>query len=177
MKPQTCPKCPLICQCSNPAVETSTPAEEQPVAEPAVPPPDDPEKGTSHQGNSDHQEAEVPSNDSSTVDAGVSFQEDIQGMRVIDTDSIQKDDYVLSKYDCVTYLNIDDEDDEVEISYMTTHGKGTLVSFKWPRMPDNCWCSKSDIIGLVDEPEAGKQSFKLNKASLETFFEVRATDV
>ena len=169
MKPQTCPKCPLICQCSNPAVETSTPAEEQPV-----PPPDDPEKGTSHQGNSDHQETEVPSNDSSTVDAGVSFQEDIQGMRVIDTDSIQKDDYVLSKYDCVTYLNIDDE---VGISYMTTHGKGTLVSFKWPRMSDNFWCSKADIIVLVDEPEAGKQSFKLNKASLETFLEVRAIDV
>ena len=45
------------------------------------------------------------------------IQEEIQGMIVIDTDSIQKDDYVLSKYgvtNLAKIINIDDEDYKVE---------------------------------------------------------------
>ena len=77
-----------------------------------VAPPESTEEGTS-----DAQQIKVASTDSSTTNAQVPIKEEIQFMIVIDTDSIQKDDYVLSKYG-VTYLakiiNIDDEDDKVE---------------------------------------------------------------
>ena len=88
--------------------------------------------------------------------------------------------FVICKYDMVTYLgtiiNSDDDEDEVEISFMTTHGKEGFLYFRWPKRPDTVWFQKSAILGVVDAPEAGKRCYKLNAASMDAFLEAKATD-
>ena len=71
---------------------------------------------------------------------------------------------------------LDEEDDEIEVSFMSTHGKGRSQKFKWPKREDKVWIFKYSVLALLDEPETGKRFFTLNDTSLEKFLSIQETD-
>ena len=155
-----------------PEPEQSEPEPEQPEPEPEQPEPEQPEP-EQHPGEPEQPEpSEQPQDNEPDPEA--------DQYSCIDTTKIEAGVYVLSKYDGVTYaskvLNVDDDDDEVELSFMTSHGRDDKTKFKWPKAADILWVSKYDILAIIDEPKQNKRLWELTPTSLQQFLACQESD-
>ena len=105
-------------------------------------------------------------------------QADMDYIEVVDTDQLQAGVFVITKYDDISYIGkvTDVEEDEIEVTFMTTHGRGQAQKFKWPKHEDKVWVIKYAVLAIVDEPEAARRFFTLNATSLDKFLAIQQTD-
>ena len=105
-------------------------------------------------------------------------QADMDYIEVVDTDQLQAGVFVITKYDDISYIGkvTDVEEDEIEVTFMTTHGRGQAQMFKWPKHEDKVWVIKYAVLAIVDEPEAARRFFTLNATSLDKFLAIQQTD-
>ena len=103
---------------------------------------------------------------------------DMDYIEVVDTDQLQAGVFVITKYDDISYIGkvTDVEEDEIEVTFMTTHGRGQAQKFKWPKHEDKVWVMKYAVLAIVDEPEAARRFFTLNATSLDKFLAIQQTD-
>ena len=157
-----------------PETEQHEPEPEQPEPEPEQPQPEpeqpEPEQ---HPGEPEQPEPSEQAQDNEPDPEADQYS-------CIDTTKIEAGAYVLSKYDGVTYaskvLNVDDDDDEVELSFMTSHGRDDKTKFKWPKAADILWVSKYDILAIIDEPKQNKRLWELTPTSLKQFLACQESD-
>ena len=155
-----------------PEPEPEQPEPEQPEPEQPEPEPEQPEP-EQHPGEPEQPEPSEQAQDNEPDPEADQYS-------CIDTTKIEAGVYVLSKYEGVTFaskvLNVDDDDDEVELSFMTSHGRDDKTKFKWPKAADILWVSKYDILAIIDEPKKNKRFWELTPTSLQQFLACQESD-
>ena len=65
---------------------------------------------------------------------------------------------------------------KIEVTFMTTHGRGQAKKLKWAKREEKVWVIKYAVLAIVDEPEAARRFFTLNATSLDKFQAIQQTD-
>ena len=75
-------------------------------------------------------------------------------MKDVSTETIRLNEYIACRYDEKWWLGVVDEVSEVEqdVKINFLHPPGPSRSFRWPRRPDVCWVSITDIIYQIEAP-------------------------
>ena len=73
-------------------------------------------------------------------------------------------------------LNAADDDDKVELSSMTSHGRDVNTKFKWSKAADMLWMSKYNILAIIEEPTQRQRFWELFPTSLQPFLACQESD-
>jgi hypothetical protein len=87
---------------------------------------------------------------------------------------IKSGDYVATKYDENWYVGmveeVDEEDGEPRVTFMTRRGAPGSYKFQWPAREDTIWVTREDVLCIIEPPSQvtkTRKTYSLSPATLE----------
>ena len=63
-------------------------------------------------------------------------------------------------------MDIDKNDNELQVTFLKSRGRGSNLTFTWPQTPDVLWVRPQDIMFRITEPTSMRRGFKLDQQSM-----------
>jgi len=86
----------------------------------------------------------------------------------------QSGDYVATKYDDDWHVGmveeVDEEDGEPRVTFMTRRGAPGSYKFQWPAREDTIWVTREDVLCIIEPPSQvtkTRKTYSLSPATLE----------